>query len=324
MDPETVETNKKRLIGSLQHPDNFNSWLQGEHYAYRYKESLELTENACSQAIRLSNLSMAAASKSHHRPPRVKSPPQTESALLLSKSRKQQQKAAEAAAGRRDESGEEESPSRQVKSSKEEERQEGEIEVKELDGEQQAPEHQDQASNPAKPQQQPRRPTTKRTTGSRSGKGGATTDAAGNRVVNGENLDSAGIRNHLRESYYHMKAANAFGNTFPALLTPLNRSLFHVYDEEDLPRRRRGNMHTSPISSNYNSTRPGRPEEEWKDMSGRMLGGRSYDYPYQNEVLNETCLRNMLMQPGGPPAFYPAATRPLRNMGFQGMGSSHQ
>lgn len=143
-------------------------------------------------------------------------------------------------------------------------------------------------------------------------------------VVPAAPMNSAEIRDHLRESYYQMKTANAFGNTFPALLTPLNRPVFHVYDEPDLPNRYRPGVggfgggsraRQRPTLQHGNGGEGGssrRPNQEWHDMTRGMMTGRSYDYPYQNEVLNQTCLRNLLVQPGGPPAFYPSATRPRR------------
>lgn len=44
-----------------------------------------------------------------------------------------------------------------------------------------------------------------------------------------KNLDALQVRNQLKESYFHMRDADAFGDTFPPLLTPYNRPLLRYY-----------------------------------------------------------------------------------------------
>lgn len=288
MDPSTVQVQRENLLQSLKGPENFNEWLQGAHYSSRYVSLLERTDNNCSQALRASNAAMMAGQKTHHRPPRLsKSPPGgggTDAVRLLSKSRKKMEQERQAAAAKENSEASEEA-------SEEAKAEEGE------------------KTQPSRPHH-------------RSGiKKQKKTPAVSQQVVDGSTLSSEGIRDHLRESYYHMKSSNAFGNTFPALLTPYNRPVWHVYDEDSVPRRYRPHTNSSLRGGEFGSSAQqesgsGRKksggEEAWRDMTRGMMSGRNYDYPYQNEVLNETCIRNLLLQPGGPPSFYPSATRPLR------------
>lgn len=290
MDSDLVQTTKQAYLGSLDPPGNFNDWLQGTHYAYQYAPQLDRTETTCIRALCASN---AAMSERSGKTSRIRNP---------EKLRPKGSPAASDAIS---------TPSLPTVPGAKELEKDGEATRKDSKGE-----------SSAKAEEQPASAAVSDASEKKSSRG-KPKEKESTKPKNAPLLNSGQIRDHLRESYYQMKSVNAFGHTFPAWLTPLNRSVFHVYNEDELPRRGGwGGRRASPLNSSQGQGRSvgasgpvGNFTGDWKDTTGGMHsgGGRAFGYPYQNEVLNETCLNNLILQPGGPPAFYPSVTRPLRD-----------
>lgn len=353
MDPATVETLKESFLESLEPPSNFNDWLQGTHFSSRYLSQLERTSTACSQAICASNVAIASASIPLKGREKLLQQ-QLEKKKLVKLGKSSPERVPHDSINR-ERSGTEIPEAEEEKSD-----QQKTTDGKENSVERESSPHSGEVivhlqensppiakeKNDVKDGKKGTTPSTQkdRSKTSFSRKifsedrvleyGRKTDTISGEKVQRvgrtgadeeGRMLTSAEIRAHLRDSYYQMKSANAFGNTFPALLTPLNRPLFHMYDEWKLPQGVQESRRTGTAGSSYGSSGvyPGGSHErmvnqedngEWRDLTKGMLGtseGR-IDYPYQNEVLNQTCLRNLMIQPSGPPAFYPSATRPRR------------
>lgn len=348
MDSVAIENVKDNLLKTLDAPANFNDWLQGTHFSSRYVSQLEKTSTVCSQAICASNVAIANSSAPSKR--REKLLQQQLEKNNLSKLEKQQRR------GTLQDSSKVESSTTAVLVMEEEEQGQQKTLMAEesLNGEGESSHHKEQMKHEYQenaveggngservrdeeketqpllaPKPRTRRSCKKKPSETKAMKVGDEMDqaAGGTKNVGSERdrsgntmLTSAEIRAQLRNSYYQMKAANAFGNTFPALLTPLNRPIFHMYDESELPQGRRdlngsdgvashtpgalfGSSKAGPVNGEYSG--------EWQDMTGSSFENNDgkIDYPYQNEILNQMFLRNLMEHPSGPPAFYPTATR---------------
>lgn len=359
MDPATVESVKESFLATLEPPSNFNDWLQGTHFSTRYISQLERTSTACTQAICASNVSIATSSVPlkgrekllqqqvekekqkqkklsrlgnplptgllHDSSPVECSPTPTSDVDGSGKQECQRALGEQLNKSRVEATFHSEQAGQSVQESGGITTKEKTQKRKEKKGSKYAVQKRETRSPIVSKKQGFEDKTLKldekHTYSHQNEEIGGSPHSCGN----GGMLTSAEIREHLRDSYYQMKSANAFGNTFPALLTPLNRPVFHMFDEWEQPQRKqegRSGGRGGPFFSTSGGlcgTSPegsGNPVDkgQWQDLTRGMLGtseGR-IDYPFQNEVLNQTCLRNLMVQPSGPPAFYPSATRPRR------------
>lgn len=349
MDSVTIENVKENFLETLDAPANFNDWLQGTHFSSRYLSQLERTSTACSQAICASNVAIANSSAPSKRREKLlqqqleknklsrlekplrrvtlqdssKVDSSTTAVLVMGEEEQEHQKALMGEESV-NEVGENSHQKEQVKNGFQENAMEGENGSDRVGGKKKesqsltAPKPRIKSSsgkkNPLEMKSMKGGDEIDQATGEIK-RVGSERDSSGNTI-----LTSAEIRAQLRNSYYQMKAANAFGNTFPALLTPLNRPIFHLYDEWDLPQGRGDLSASDGVASRtpgalFGSSIAGPANEEysgeWQDMTGGSFGNKEgrIDYPYQNEVLNQMFLRNLMEHPSGPPAFYPTATR---------------
>lgn len=267
MDEGRLLNSGRRLVESLTPPENFNEWLLGTHYPDKYILHLERTDRQYSRLTTLPSRECGSRNKSSSRLLRA-SP--VAGPLFL-------QEVSDDEAAKKEAYTEDAAVIEQSVSSA----------------------HAGHATEDTPtPKSKADRCASRKKMTQGNFRGTNNTRAIGRTPLPNASLESAHTRDKLRESYYRMKEAAAFAHNFPALLTPYNRPVFHLFGEEELP----GKKFATSSGRSCGGTR-GNPPSDSQHTFVSKYGG------YEAQNLRSWMSNGARTPASGPPALYPSLHR---------------